>query len=279
MKKKIEKIREKILSIKLSLFKGIQRENLGKFKSKFKGNGLQFKDHRAYVYGDDIRDINWNILAKNGNPYIKEYEEERNVELIVVIDTTESMLYGLNNLSKLEVCIELICLLFIVADETNDWISVYFVGGKFESLKKSRGEEGFFKFLLKLRDLKLINEEGEINISQSYNLDKKEIKKQEAFLESLRNNKNVIFFSDFHLWTNKEFSHYFFPNYWRLIRVVSPLDEGVNDSVNLFFRSSAIFNNKNTATISEKSNKRRLKYIKSINIHDDYMNIFLREMS
>ena len=148
MKKKVEKIKEKISSIKLSLFKGIYKENLGKFKSNFKGNGLQFKDHRSYVYGDDIRGINWSLLAKNGSPYVKEHEEERNVNLTVILDVSSSMLYGLNKVSKLDVCIELVCLLYLVAQETNDWVSVFFVGGKAESLGKGRGEEGFFKFLI-----------------------------------------------------------------------------------------------------------------------------------
>ena len=102
----------------MSFFKGAYKENLGKFKSNFKGNGLQFKEHRSYVYGDDIRDLNWSLLAKNGNPYVKIYEEERNVNLIVLVDISQSMLYGLNNVSKLEVCIELICLLYLLANES-----------------------------------------------------------------------------------------------------------------------------------------------------------------
>ena len=57
-----------------------------------------------------------------------------------------------------------ICLLFLVVEETNDWISVFFVGGKVENLRKSRGEEGFFNFLMKLKDLGLLNKNGEINI-------------------------------------------------------------------------------------------------------------------
>ena len=145
------------------MFKGTYKENLGKFKSNFKGNGLQFKDHRSYVYGDDIRDINWSLLAKNGNPYVKEYEEERNVNLNVILDVSPTMLYGLDRVSKLDVCIELICLLFLVVEETNDWISVFFVGGKVENLRKSRGEEGFFNFLMKLKDLGLLNKNGEIS--------------------------------------------------------------------------------------------------------------------
>ena len=278
MKKKIEKIKEKILSIKLSLFKGIQKENLGKFKSYFKGNGLQFKDHRSYVYGDDIRDINWSILAKNGSPFIKEYEEERNIELIVLVDISESMLYGKDNKSKLEISIELVCLLYLVAKETNDWISVYFIGGKLDRVKKGRGEEGFFNFLLKLKEHGLLNEDGDVNIAYTYNMESLEVKKQESLLEKFKANKSVIIFSDFHLWSYKNISQYFFSNYWRLFRIASPIDDGVKNSINFVFRSSGNLNNKKIASVNNKNDMKKNKYLKTLSIDDDYLNNFLREL-
>ena len=278
MKKKVEKIKEKISSIKLSLFKGIYKENLGKFKSNFKGNGLQFKDHRSYVYGDDIRGINWSLLAKNGSPYVKEHEEERNVNLTVILDVSSSMLYGLNKVSKLDVCIELVCLLYLVAQETNDWVSVFFVGGKAESLGKGRGEEGFFKFLMKLKDLGLLNNNGEVNISYSYSLSNIEIKKQESYLETKKGNKNVKFFSDFHLWTNKDFSYYIFSSYWRLFRIASPIDNGINNSVSLLFKPNFGLNGKKLAQINDSLKNKTNKYLKTLNINEDYLNYFLREI-
>ena len=279
MKQKIKKIKEKISSIKLSLYQGANKENLGKFKSTFKGNGIQFKEHRPYVYGDDIRDINWSVLAKSGRPYVKVYEEERNVNLVIIFDVSPTMFYGLNGVSKLESCIELVCLLYLVAKETNDWVSVYFIGGKLEYLKKGRGEDGFFDFLIKLKGQNILMENGEVNISYSYNLKKNEKNKQLEVLENLKGNKNVIFFSDFYLWEEDLLFPSFFSSHWRLFRVVSPIDEGVEDSVSLFFKTNSIFEGKKLGYVDNQEDAKRFKYIKLLNIKDDYLNKFLREVS
>ena len=71
----------------------------GNYRSTFKGPGLEFNEVREYQDGDDVRFIDWKILAKTAQPFIKTFEEERNVQIAVVIDIGASMFYGWNDIS------------------------------------------------------------------------------------------------------------------------------------------------------------------------------------
>lgn len=84
-------------------------------KTNIKGTGLQFKEHQVYNFGDDIRFIDWKILAKTSHPYVKTFNEERNVEIVVVIDASTTMMTGYNGVSKLQAAIEICCLLYLLA--------------------------------------------------------------------------------------------------------------------------------------------------------------------
>src|SRR5210317_920729 len=105
-----EEVRKVVGSIKSNIFKNSNAYSIGMLKSHFRGTGLQFKEHQVYTHGDDIRHIDWKLLAKKREPYIKTYEEERNVEIVVVIDTSATMLTGYNGVSKLQAAIEICCL-------------------------------------------------------------------------------------------------------------------------------------------------------------------------
>ena len=94
----IEKIVSKIQS---NLFKNSNSFSVGMLKSHFKGAGLQFKEHQVYNPGDDVRFIDWKLSAKTQNTFVKTFEEERNVEINVVIDVSNSMFVGYKNVSKL----------------------------------------------------------------------------------------------------------------------------------------------------------------------------------
>ena len=102
--------------------------------------------------------------------------------------------------------------------------------------------------------------------------------KQLNFLENLKTNKNVIFLSDFYSWEESILSHYFFSNFWHLFRVVSPVDVGVKKSVNLFFKSSSNNKNKGVGSFYSKVSNKKFKYIKTLNINDNYLDYFLKEL-
>jgi uncharacterized protein (DUF58 family) len=75
----IAEVRRVVGRIQASLFKNSNSTSVGVLKSQFRGTGLQFREHQVYEPGDDVRFIDWKILAKMNTPYIKTFEEERNV--------------------------------------------------------------------------------------------------------------------------------------------------------------------------------------------------------
>ncbi len=105
----IHAVRRAVSKIKGGLFKNSNSQAIGMLKSHFKGTGLQFKEHQVYMPGDEVRFIDWKMLAKTAHPYVKTFEEERNVEIVVAIDASPSMLYGHKGISKLQAAIEICC--------------------------------------------------------------------------------------------------------------------------------------------------------------------------
>ena len=82
----ITKVRKTVGKFKASLFKKANSHTIGMLKTNYRGTGLQFKEHQVYNFGDDVRFIDWKILAKTNQPYVRTFNEERNVEIVVVID-------------------------------------------------------------------------------------------------------------------------------------------------------------------------------------------------
>ena len=75
----------------------------GQYHSAFKGQGMTFADFREYVPGDDVRSISWTLTARTGNTYIKKYEEERELTIILAVDVSGSVNFGSNDFFKGEV--------------------------------------------------------------------------------------------------------------------------------------------------------------------------------
>ena len=83
----------------------------GAYHSRFKGQGIHFNDIRQYSYGDDIRRIDWTATAKLNAPYVKEFEEERDLVAIIAVDMSQSQFYQSGNESKLDKALELAAIL------------------------------------------------------------------------------------------------------------------------------------------------------------------------
>ena len=66
----------------------------GQYHSAFKGKGMSFSEVREYQYGDDVRDIDWNVTARQNKPYIKVFEEERELTVMLLIDVSNSLDFG-----------------------------------------------------------------------------------------------------------------------------------------------------------------------------------------
>lgn len=113
----------------------------GEYQSAFKGRGMEFSEVRAYTYGDDIRQIDWNVTARTGDPFIKVFEEEREQTLMLCIDISQSGTFGSKNQSKMDLAIEICAVLAFSAIKNSDKVGLVLFSDHIEKVvppKKGR---------------------------------------------------------------------------------------------------------------------------------------------
>lgn len=115
--KKVRKIEIKTRRLTRNLF-------TGGYHSAFKGRGMSFSEVRQYQFGDDVRDIDWNVTARTGDPHIKIYEEERELTVMLLVDISGSSFFGLGEQWKQELLTEICALLAFSADSNNDKVGL-----------------------------------------------------------------------------------------------------------------------------------------------------------
>lgn len=96
----------------------------GEYQSAFKGRGMEFSEVREYSYGDDIRQIDWNVTARTGDPFIKMFEEEREQTLMLCVDISPSGVFGSQSQSKMELAIEICAVLAFSAIKNSDKVGI-----------------------------------------------------------------------------------------------------------------------------------------------------------
>lgn len=104
----------------------------GEYHSAFKGRGMAFSEVREYQYGDDLRDIDWNVTARYNKPYIKVFEEERELTVMLLVDVSESLGFGSKSILKRDMVAEISATLAFSAIQNNDKIGVVFFSDKVE---------------------------------------------------------------------------------------------------------------------------------------------------
>jgi Uncharacterized conserved protein (some members contain a von Willebrand factor type A (vWA) domain) len=132
--KKVRQIEIKTRGLSRNIF-------AGQYHSAFKGRGMAFSEVREYQYGDDIRDIDWNVTARYNKPYIKVFEEEREMTVMLLIDVSDSLDFGTRNATKRDIVTEMAATLAFSAIQNNDKIGVIFFTNKIEKFippKKGR---------------------------------------------------------------------------------------------------------------------------------------------
>ncbi|MBR1964479.1 MAG: DUF58 domain-containing protein [Muribaculaceae bacterium] len=132
--KKVRKIEIKSRGLSQNIF-------AGEYHSAFKGRGMTFSEVREYQYGDDIRDIDWNVTARQNHPYVKVYEEERELTVMLLIDVSGSRDFGAVGMVKREMIAEISATIAFSAIQNNDKIGVIFFSNKVEKFippKKGR---------------------------------------------------------------------------------------------------------------------------------------------
>jgi uncharacterized protein (DUF58 family) len=113
----------------------------GEYQSAFKGRGMEFSEVRAYQYGDDIRQIDWNVTARTGDAYIKQFEEEREQTLMLCVDISPSGLFGSISQRKMDLAIEVCAVLAFSAIKNSDKVGLLLFTDQIEKVippKKGR---------------------------------------------------------------------------------------------------------------------------------------------
>jgi uncharacterized protein (DUF58 family) len=113
----------------------------GEYHSVFKGRGMEFAEVREYQPGDDIRDIDWNVTARFDRPYVKVFEEERELTVMLVVDLSGSQYFGTVNATKRQIAVEISAILAFSALKNNDKVGLIIFSDKIEKFvppKKSR---------------------------------------------------------------------------------------------------------------------------------------------
>lgn len=123
--KKVRKIEIKAKGLSRNIFSG-------EYHSAFKGKGMAFSEVREYQYGDDIRNIDWNVTARFNRPYVKIFEEERELTVMLLVDVSGSTLFGTQKQFKKDVLVEIAAILSFSAIQNNDKVGVIFFSNKVE---------------------------------------------------------------------------------------------------------------------------------------------------
>ena len=119
-----EELARKIRSIQIHTSKSVNSVLAGEYESVFKGRGMEFDEVREYQPGDDIRTIDWNVTARTGLPYVKQYVEERELTVFFLVDLSASGAFGSMKQTKNEVAAELTALLAFSAIKNNDKVGL-----------------------------------------------------------------------------------------------------------------------------------------------------------
>jgi uncharacterized protein (DUF58 family) len=141
----------------------------GQYHTAFKGKGMAFSEVREYGFGDDIRNIDWNVTARFNHPYIKVFEEERELTVMLLIDVSGSRLFGTKNKHKHEMLTEIAATLAFSAIQNNDKIGVIFFSDKLEKfIPPQKGKKHILYIIRELVDFQPKNTGTDIGFALKY---------------------------------------------------------------------------------------------------------------
>ena len=144
--KKVRKIEIKTKGLSKQIFSG-------EYHSAFKGRGMSFSEVRGYQYGDDVRNIDWNVTARTGTPFVKVFEEERELTVMLVIDVSQSAYFGTSNQLKQGFITEICAVLAFSANNNNDKVGVIFFSDKIEKfIPPKKGRQHILRIIRELVD-------------------------------------------------------------------------------------------------------------------------------
>lgn len=178
--KKVRKIEIKTRQLSQNIF-------AGQYHSAFKGRGMAFSEVREYQFGDDVRDIDWNVTARFHKPFIKVFEEERELTVMLMIDVSGSLDFGSRRQMKRETATEIAATLAFSAIQNNDKIGVIFFSDKIEKyIPPKKGRKHILYIIREMLDFK--PESSRTDIAQAI----------EFMTQVMKRRANVFVLSDFY---------------------------------------------------------------------------------
>jgi len=160
--KKVRKIEIKTRGLSSQIFSG-------EYHSAFKGRGMAFSEVREYTPGDDVRTIDWNVTARFSSPFVKVFEEERELSVVLVVDASASGLYGTRSQFKQELITELCAVVAFSATQNNDKIGVIFFSDKIEKfIPPKKGKSHILRIIRELIDFKPENKTTNLQVALKY---------------------------------------------------------------------------------------------------------------
>jgi uncharacterized protein (DUF58 family) len=177
--KKVRKIEIKTRGLSQNIF-------AGEYHSAFKGRGMMFSEVREYQYGDDIRDIDWNVTARHNHPYIKVYEEERELTVMLLVDVSASRNFGAIGDEKRQMIAEIAATLAFSAIQNNDKIGAVFFSDKIEKfIPPKKGKKHILFIIRELLDFTPQSSGTDIALALRY------------FTDAMKKRSTVFLISDF----------------------------------------------------------------------------------
>lgn len=160
--KKVRKIEIKTRGLSRQIFSG-------EYHSAFKGRGMAFSEVREYTPGDDVRTIDWNVTARFNTPYVKVFEEERELSVVLLVDVSASGFFGTQKQYKKDLITELCAVVAFSASTNNDKIGVIFFSDKIEKfIPPKKGKSHVLRIIRELIDFKAESKGTNVELALKY---------------------------------------------------------------------------------------------------------------
>jgi len=160
--KKVRKIEIKTKGLSRNIF-------AGEYHSAFKGRGMAFSEVREYQFGDDIRNIDWNVTARYGHPFIKIFEEERELTVMLLVDVSGSRDFGTVERMKKNVIVEIAAILSFSAISNNDKIGVIFFSDQIEKfIPPKKGRTHTLRIIRELIEFEPVSRKTDVSVALRY---------------------------------------------------------------------------------------------------------------
>lgn len=155
--KKVRKIEIKTKSLSHQIF-------AGEYHSAFKGRGMAFSEVREYQFGDDVRNMDWNVTARLRSPYVKVFEEERELTVVLLVDVSSSGIFGTTSKTKRELLAEIAAVLSFSASANNDKVGALFFSSKVEKfIPPKKGRSHLLRIIRELLEFRPQNQGTDIS--------------------------------------------------------------------------------------------------------------------